>query len=523
MNSIIENFEIDSFKFKTIQEINEYRFKSITDQSNYFATVIFKYYKVISDDIIYYYNKKTKLWVEVSKDEYDSFVFDFLNNSAKKIKKILKKSENIDEQVEKAIKELCIKFDQKTYINDIIYRSFSKLKQPKFITLLNDDKEHLPINNGKKINLRTLIVSDRTPDDYFTYECPVDYVDKTPNADKFFSQIQPNKDNRELVRKVLGYSLTGDMKARKFFIWYGYGSNGKSKVCKILEKITGCQYTQLDKSIFMKTKKSSGATPEVMDLMGKRIGVYSEGETADNMEMNIGGIKQISGEDKITGRPLYCSKVDFYPYIKIHMLTNYTPSLDAQKATKDRLIYIFMDTNFTENPKDKNDIKIDNDFSEKVENEYLSEMFTWIVKGAQEYYKTCKIEMTKEFKERTNEILTGSDSILNFFERLVIKTNNKKDFIKRSSLFDHYMQFCNKNSQRCQPRSSLFNRIEEYGAIKSTLHGLDGYRCIEIKDLDLIELDEEENNNDSPFDIPQPKNKLTEEEILELELSKLTK
>jgi putative DNA primase/helicase len=521
MNSIIENFEIESFKFKTIQEINEYRFKSITDQSNYFATIIFKYYKVISDDIIYYYNKNTKLWSEVSKDEYDAFVFDFLNNSAKKIKKVIKKSENIDEQVEKALKELCNKFDQKTYINDIIYRSFSKLKQPKFITMLNDNKEHLPINNGKKINLKTLAVSDRTPDDYFTYECPVDFVEKTPNADKFFSQIQPKKENRELVRKVLGYSLTGDMKARKFFIWYGYGSNGKSKVCKIMEKISGCQYTQLDKSIFMKTKKSSGATPEVMDLMGKRIGVYSEGETADNMEMNIGGIKQISGEDKITGRPLYCSKVDFYPYIKIHMLTNYTPSLDAQKATKDRLIYIYMDTNFTDTPKNENDIKIDNDFAEKVENEYLSEMFSWIVKGSQEYYKTCKIEMTQEFKERTNEILTGSDSILNFFERLVIKTNNKKDFIKRSSLFEHYMQFCNKNSQRCQPRSSLFNRIEEYGAIKSTLHGLDGYRCIDVKDLDLIELEEEE-QTESPFDIPEPKKKLTEEEILELELSKLT-
>ena len=90
----------------------------------------------------------------------------------------------------------------------------------------------------------------------------------------------------------------------------------------------------------MKSKKSSGATPEIMDLMGKRVGVFSEGETADNIEMNIGGIKQVSGEDKITGRPLYCSKVDFYPYIKINMLTNFSPPLDASKAIVDRLVYI---------------------------------------------------------------------------------------------------------------------------------------------------------------------------------------
>ena len=182
-----------------------------------------------------------------------------------------------------------------------------------------------------------------------------------------------------------------------------------------------------------------------------------------------------------------------------------------------------MDTNFTEKPKDKNDVKIDSDFAEKVENEYLSEMFSWIVKGAQEYYKTCKIEMTKEFKDRTNEILSGSDSIQNFFERLVVKTNNTKDFIKRSELFDNYMKFCNKNSQRCQPRSSLFNRIEEYGALKSTLHGLDGYRSIQVKDLDLIEIEDEE-EQESPFDIPQPKKKeLTEDELLELELLQMSK
>jgi hypothetical protein len=180
-----------------------------------------------------------------------------------------------------------------------------------------------------------------------------------------------------------------------------------------------------------------------------------------------------------------------------------------------------MDTNFTEKPKHKNDIQIDTDFAEKVENEYLSEMFSWIVKGAQEYYKDCRIEMTKEFKDRTNEILTGSDSIQNFFERLVIKTTNTKDFIKRSELFDKYMNFCNKNSQRCQPRSSLFNRIEEYGAVKSTLHGLDGYRCIKVKELDFIELDEED--EESPFDIPQPKKQLTDDELLELELLQMSK
>ena len=494
MNSIIENFEISNFSFKTIQQINEYRFMTITSQSNYFAKLVFKYYKVISKDIIYYYNKNSKLWVEVDRNQYDAFVFDFYNNSASVIKSILRKTEDIDEQVEKKIKDLCAQFDKKSYLNDIIDRSFSKLYDTQFITKLNNNPDYLPILNGKKINLKTLELSDRIPDDLFTFECPVEFVSKTPNADKFFKQIQPNKENRELVRKVLGYLLTGDMKARKFFIWYGFGSNGKSKVFKVIEKILGCQYTQLDKSILMKSKKSSGATPEIMDLMGKRAGVFSEGETADNIEMNIGGIKQVSGEDKITGRPLYCSKVDFYPYIKINMLTNFCPPLDASKAIVDRLVYIFMDTNFTEKPKDRNDIKIDNEFSTKIENEYLSEMFSWIVQGAKEYYKQPSIEMTEEFKKRTNEILSGEDSIKTFFDRFLKITKNHKDTHTKLQIFETYRQYCNDNSQRCQPRSSLFNRLEQLGIKTRPLHGYDVYYGIQL------ELDENEPNRDELTD-----------------------
>ena len=176
---------------------------------------------------------------------------------------------------------------------------------------------------------------------------------------------------------------------------------------------------------------------------------FSEGETADNIEMNIGGIKQVSGEDKITGRPLYCSKVDFYPYIKINMLTNFCPPLDASKAIIDRLVYIFMDTNFTDNPKESNDIKIDNNFSSKVENEYLSEMFSWIVQGSKEYYSNPKIEMTAEFKKRTNEVLSGEDSIKTFFDRFLKLTNDYSDTITKSTIFNTYRQYCNDNSQRC--------------------------------------------------------------------------
>ena len=94
-----------------------------------------------------------------------------------------------------------------------------------------------------------------------------------------------------------------------------------------------------------------------MDLIGKRVGSYSEGDTSDEIEMNLGGLKQISGEDKLAGRALYGEIVNFFSYIKLHMLTNYTPPLEAQEAISERLRNMFMDCKYCLHPKKIMNIK----------------------------------------------------------------------------------------------------------------------------------------------------------------------
>ena len=320
--NVIDCILTKSFPFKTIDNVYKFTKLSITQQSNYFSNFIKNNIKKISKDTLFYYNDIDKLWTEIDKSQFDDFVYNFFDNTATAIKVLLKNSkEEVDEYILKEIKASVKLYDKKTYITDIILRSITNLFDKQFITILDSNPDFLPINNGKKINLKTLEITDRTYNDYFTYYSPVDYItDKLlPNAEKFFKQIQSKKVNREYLRKILGYSITGRTEARVFFIWYGYGSNGKSKIFKIMDKILCKQYTQCDKSIFMKVKNNSGgASPEIMDLLGKRLGSYSEGDTSDEIEMNLGGLKQISGEDKLTGRALYGEIVNFYSYIKLH-------------------------------------------------------------------------------------------------------------------------------------------------------------------------------------------------------------
>ena len=108
----------------------------------------------------------------------------------------------------------------------------------KFVLNLDNSINFFPIKNGRKLNFKTMITSERTKNDNFTYESNVNYIEgDISNADKFFSQIMPNKENREYLRKVLGYTLTADVSARSFFIWYGSGANGKSFVASLMKLI----------------------------------------------------------------------------------------------------------------------------------------------------------------------------------------------------------------------------------------------------------------------------------------------
>jgi P4 family phage/plasmid primase-like protien len=528
-NSIIENIneKLKKLKIQKLKDFKNFMLKTKTEQADIIMTQM-KEYIIANDKIIYYYNEKLRLWLEVDENQYNKYIYDFLLNTTKHIRNLMKNEDLEDEEKAKINKFLSGCFDEDKYITTIIKRSFTLLYNSNFIPLLDSAKEFFPIKNGRKINFKTLEITQRTNKDFFTYESPVDFVDKTPNADKFFEQLFTNQENREYVRRVLGYTITAETFAQVFFIWYGFGSNGKSLLSKILELILCKQYCQCDENIFIKNKKQSGqATPELMNLLGKRGGFYSEGETADNVEMNEGSLKRISGEDKLTGRYLFSNTIEFYPYIKLHMLTNFIPSLSADNAMKRRIRYLFFDNKFVNNPLKPNEFKIDLEFTDKIQKEYLPEVFSWIAKGAFEVYKTKDINMSNEYISRTNKLLDEGDSIECFIKRKIIKTDKYEDTIKKNELFDFYKSFCNENSQRCIARSTLWARISQNGFNTRTLHGCDVYFGISInfknnEEVNPIDYGLENNNielnDDKDLKISNLENKLKE---LEAQLLKL--
>lgn len=458
--------------FKSTMELCEFAESETIEQSMILMTPLKDIIKMYgTNQRCYIYDGAKRIWEDTKNEEFIFFIQRWFGTTIQNIKVLLNGLK--DQRITNILKQL----SKSSFINDVLNRTRGMLMDEEFVAQLDSNHNYLPLKNGKKIDLRTLEISERTIKDCFTFECPVEYVQETPNADRFFADLFPEEQTREYARQVLGYMLTGDNKGRCFFVFYGHGSNGKSLLMSLMNKMMGKFYHQCSVEVFNDTGKVGGPTPHLFSLMNKRVGVYSEGETADKMNMNISCIKQISGDDKISARGLYRDPIEFYSNVKLVMLSNFVPPLTAEKAIKDRLRYVFFDQIFDENPK-QGEKQSDKEFAEKLQNEYLNEVFSWIAKGCVKYYLNRCITMPPHEQRRTYELLTGEDSIETFITRFLKITESTGDYVKRSELFEHYQSFCNENSQRCQPRSTLFQRLSHKGLEKSTLKGYDIYRKI---------------------------------------------
>lgn len=482
--TIFQVAEIPLMKFENLSDITAYQKMTTTDKAEHFAKNICDYIKVVDKNNLYYYNTNTKLWQTAENKDLVNFAFEYFNEAHKTILEIYETAGELSKGQEKCRDAITKNFDSRIWIEDVVKRASSFLSDVKFVNKINSKLHIFPIKNGQKIDLRTLEITDRVKTDYITDENNVTLVDKTPHADKFFKQIMPNDECREYMRRVLGYTLTGDVTGRAFFIWFGHGSNGKSVIFDLLNSIMEKYYLQCAKSIFIKTRETSagGANPDMLSLVNKRAIVYSEGETSDKIEMNLSVMKQISGDDKINARGLYTSPIEFKSVGKLHMLSNFTPSLNEEKAIVDRCHYLFLDTEFAINPK-KGQMKARPEFVQNLKTKWIDEVFTWIAKGSKMYYEMGLMK-PEAFNIRTQELFSREDSISAFLSRMVIDTGNKKDYVSKNDLWDEYQKYCNDDSLRTHRRSELYDRMKEKKYNMTTLNGYSIFRGLKFYDPD---------------------------------------
>ncbi|DAC81537.1 TPA_asm: S3H [Capsaspora MELD virus 2] len=454
--------------------------------------------------------KKKSVFAEVKPDESDDEDDDdeqvrrIKQKAKKQIKKVQAKAEgNTPDSYVKILKSM----QSDSYVKSFLSRAITDLDNPDFMKELNSKSHLLPIRDGKVIDLKTLQVRPRTEADKFSFECPVAFTTNTANAEKYFKSLFANKEEREYVRKCLGYMLTGDIRGRCFFVLYGEAKNGKSTLTNLLCEILGRDrfYQQCGKGVFLKSKADpNSASPDLVALLGKRVAVHNEGKDVDDLDEST--LKSVSGDDPVTARSLFQNPITFRITCKLLYTTNFVPKLEAEQAIVDRLRYIFFDNRFDEVDQEQRN------FVAAIKDTHLDEVFSWIALGAKQYYEAPHIVMPESFQKRTTKLIARADSIECFIKERLTFTGSKDNRIRKTELGASYEEFCVDNGLQPLRLQSLYTRLQAapHRALLKMLNGYDTFSGIicgkpkkQKKKIDLAAIDsayqEEESDDDFEF------------------------
>ena len=144
----------------------------------------------------------------------------------------------------------------------------------------------------------------------------------------FISQIIPIEEVRNYAMRFISKCLSGENRDEGFYIWTGSGGNGKSKLIELAQLVLGEYACGLPVSLITSKRASSNsATPEMERTKGIRLTVMQEPEADENI--NIGLMKELTGNDKIIARGLYKEPVEFVPQYKLLLMCNDLPNIPS--------------------------------------------------------------------------------------------------------------------------------------------------------------------------------------------------
>jgi putative DNA primase/helicase len=211
--------------------------------------------------------------------------------------------------------------------------------------------------------------------------CDYDPDATAPMFMDFLERVLPDKQVRELVRRAIGYTLTGSVEEEKFFMCHGVGAgaNGKSTFANIMAAMMGEYAGSFGAALVTRNKNENEAARMVARLPGLRLALVNE--TAIGDLWDSARLKELASRERIAARLLYKESFDFFPTQKLWIRTNHLPgSLDAGDGFWRRCVPIPFTVQIPE-------ADLIRDLDKRIIATELPGVLNWALQGAMEWAK----------------------------------------------------------------------------------------------------------------------------------------
>lgn len=320
----------------------------------------------------------------------------------------------------------------------------------------------LPCKNGI-IDLQTGRLHKGRPEDYLLRAVPFEYTydadflrtgnnTPSPTWDRFFNEI--HLDNEEViafVARIIGYGITGLTTEHTFPIFKGAGRNGKGTMFEMIKFILGDLAWAIQPEMLLEQKNSRssvGPSADLVSLYGRRFVIASE--TDEGRKISTAMVKRLTGGDSLTVRaPFDKYEWGFIPTHSVYLYVNDLPyGITRDFAMRQRLALVDYPLRYVDDPdQEAKDDKVnahlyrlkDKGLTAKLKAEapgILQTLVRWCMLWQRDGCPPPD-SVRRAVMDRSRE----EDTMGQFFEECLERTENLDDWVTFKSVYDHYLKW----------------------------------------------------------------------------------
>jgi putative DNA primase/helicase len=308
---------------------------------------------------------------------------------------------------------------------------------------------------------------------------------KCPEFLRFLRLVQPNKEHREYLQRLMGYTIIGEVGRDQIFALHiGKGGNGKGVFLDCCKYVMGEYAVSGQRDTFVRKQNSNRIPADIASYEGMRMVLVDE--LNDGQKLDDGLLKEITGGGTIKAEAKMMNPWEYTPKFTLHFRTNVMPDLPADQAILRR----FRPVKWTEYPAPSEWDSFTDEFNATVF-QYLTRkegpgILNWVLEGTREYLEKG-LSVPADLQEEAVDMLEEGDPFLIFMaENAMVAPGTRLDASSMYKTFKDWYEELGFPGKAPSSRT-IFKDIRE-GKYKGKWNWADERKRLILKDIQVQSL-----------------------------------
>lgn len=272
--------------------------------------------------------------------------------------------------------------------------------------------------------------------------------------ERFMRKVQPDKDMRAYLQKLLGQTLLGENQEKIAIFFYGPTNTGKTTMLELMLAAIGKDYGMMQAATLYTPSRLNPALGQAIPMRIVGTDELGQNKIASDLFKTITGNATLTVEYKNSNQ-LFTDRAQFTPIIS----TNSAPNVpNEDDAFRGRIVTIPFSQNLKSEKGDREQFNLYQDG--------LIACLAWLVEGCTQAINDGIRPFPGEVMETTKEFVAHISEVGSFITDRIEMLEDSEEFVSNQDVYQHYEIWANENGIDYGKRMSmrmLGNKLKDHG------------------------------------------------------------